>query len=366
MIPRYKLHELLGKLPSRVKIGTRYVGPGEPVFIIAEAGINHNGSVDLAKKLIDAAVEAGVDAIKFQKRTTKDILTKDGLDKPYNSPNAFAPTYGEHRDALEFGEPEYQVLTAYAKEKGILMFASVWDKKSADFIERFDMAAYKIPSADVTNVDLLAYVAQKNRPILLSTGMSTEEEIEDAVKAILQHNTRLILFHCVSLYPCKPEILNMRYMQTLRKRYKPLPVGYSGHETDLLPTLAAVARDAVIVERHLTLDKTMKGSDHSASLDPQEFKELVRSIREIEKVLGKDEKILYPELLPLREKLGKSVVSAVEIPKGTRITEKMLMAKGPGNGISPAKLKSVVGIIAQETIPADKVLPLEVLKWPRG
>ncbi len=366
MIARYKLQELLGKFPSRVKIGTRYVGLGEPVFVIAEAGINHNGSLEIAKQLIDAAVEAGADAIKFQKRTTKDILTKEGLEKPYNSPNAFAPTYGAHRDALEFGEVEYRELVDHAKQKGILLFVSVWDKKSVDFVAQFDMAAYKIPSADVTNIDLLSYVAQKDRPILLSTGMSTEEEIEDAVKAILPYNKRLILFHCVSLYPCQHEKLNMRYMETLRQTYSPIPVGYSGHETDLLPSLVAVARDAVIIERHLTLDKTMKGSDHAASLNPQEFKSLTDSIREIEKILGKNERILYPELLPLREKLGKSLVSAVAISKGTRITKAMLTAKGPGNSIPPSKIDLIVGTIAQEAIEEDCVLPVSALTWPRS
>ncbi len=361
----YELQKFLGKLPERVKIGTRYVGPGEPVFIIAEAGINHNGSLELAKKLIDAAAEAGADAVKFQKRTTQDILTKEGLDKPYASPNAFAPTYGAHRDALEFDEAAYFELKAYAAEKNILFFASVWDKKSADFMEKLDIAAYKIPSADVTNLPLLSYVAKKNRPVLLSTGMSTEEEIEDAVNAILPHNSRLILFHCLSLYPCTHDKLNIRYMDTLRKRYSPLPVGYSGHETDVLPTLVAVSREAVVVERHLTLDKTMKGSDHAASLNPQEFKQLVDSIRDITVTLGEDKRILYPELTPLREKLAKSIVTTVAIPKGTRITMEMLTMKGPGHGLPSSKMKNLLGRIAQEDLAEDVVLPKTSLDWSK-
>ena len=361
----YNLQKFLGKLPARIKIDKQYIGHSEPVFVIAEAGINHNGNLDIAKKLIDAASDAKANAVKFQKRTTSAILTKEGLEKPYNSPNAFAPTYGEHRNALEFGEIEYRELQAYAKNKNILFFASVWDQHSADFMERLDIAAYKIPSADVTNLPLLSYVAKKGRPILVSTGMSTEEEIEDAVNAILPYNNRLVLFQCVSMYPCTHDKLNIRYMDSLKKKYQPLPVGYSGHETDLLPTLVAVSRDAVIVERHLTLDKTMKGSDHAASLNPEEFKELVTSIRTIETILGENKRILFPELQPLREKLAKSIVSTIAIPKGKRITMDMLTMKGPGHGLPSSKMKLLINRIAQKDIPADVVLPSEVLEWPK-
>lgn len=359
-----KIKQLLGKLPSRVKIASRYIGSGEPTFIIAEAGINHNGSIELAKQLIDAAARAGADAVKFQKRTTVDILTREGREKSYNSPNAFAPTYGEHRDALELSEESYYELKKYSEEKNILFFASVWDKKSGDFLERLGIDAYKIPSADVTNLELLSHIAKKNKPVLISTGMSTEEEIEAAIDAILPHNTRIVLFHCVSLYPCTHDKLHIRYMNTLEADYRPLPVGYSGHESDLLPTLVAVSRGASIVERHLTLDKSMKGSDHAASLNPEEFTELVNSIRDIEITLGQNKKVMHPELIPLREKLAKSVATNVRIEKGARITADMLAIKGPGTGISPAKLMQMVGKIAQEDIDADCLLPVNALDWP--
>src|SRR3989339_29408 len=172
-----KLKNLLDGLPTKVKIGRRYVGEGEPVFTIAEVGINHNGDIEIAKKLIDAAVDAGADAVKFQKRTTEEILTREGLEKPYTSPHAFAPTYGEHRNKLEFSEREYTELKKYAEEKGVLFFASVWDPKSADFMESFGIDAYKIPSADTINIPLLEHVAKKGKPMLLSTGMNTLEEV---------------------------------------------------------------------------------------------------------------------------------------------------------------------------------------------
>ncbi len=360
-----KFKRALGGLPPKVKIGKQYVGPREPVFVIAEIGINHNGDVEVAKRLIDAAKEAGADAVKFQKRTTEDILTKAGLEKPYTSPHAFASTYGEHRLKLEFSEEQYKEVKSYAASKGILFFASVWDPKSADFMEGFDIDAYKIPSADVTNIPLLDYVSQKNKPVLLSTGMSTEEEIDDAVQTILKHNDRLVLFHCVSLYPCPDDKINLAYMDVLRDTYHPLPVGYSGHEVGLLPTLAAVARGAHIVERHLTLDKTMKGSDHAASLEPHQFKELVDGIRAIEAIKGVPQKIMYPELAPLREKLAKSVVAKVAISTGTVITVDMLTVKGPGHGIKPGQISNLVGRVAQENLSEDSHLPLGALEWPR-
>jgi sialic acid synthase SpsE len=361
-----RLKRILEGLPQKIKIGTRYVGPGEPVFVIAEVGINHNGDIELAKKLIDAAKDAGADAVKFQKRTVDEILTKEGLAKPYTSPHAFAPTYGEHRKKLEFSETEYRELKRYADAKNILFFASVWDPKSVDFMESFGVDAYKIPSADVINVPLLEYVAQKNKPVLLSTGMSTMAEIEEAVDAILRHNSRLIIFHCVSLYPCPDDKINLSFMDTLRERFSPLPIGYSGHEMGLLPTLAAVARGAYIVERHLTLDKTMKGSDHAASLEPHQFTELVSYIRQIEKIQGVPEKIVYEELKPLREKLAKSIVAKTHIPRGTVIRPEMLTIKGPGYGIKPSLIHELVGRVAQADIEEDSHLPIEALHWPKS
>ncbi|KKW19676.1 MAG: hypothetical protein UY63_C0008G0036 [Parcubacteria group bacterium GW2011_GWA2_51_10] len=303
--------------------------------------------------------------MKFQKRTTSEILTKEGLSKPYMSPHAYGATYGEHRDKLELSEEQYRALKKYAEEKGMLFFASVWDEKSADFLEALNVDAYKIPSADLINIPLLEHVAKKERPVLISTGMSTLEEIEAAVDAVTMHNPRLILFQCLSLYPSPEGKINLKFMDVLKERFRPLPVGYSGHEMDLLPTLAAVARGAHIVERHLTLDKRMKGSDHAASLEPHEFKELVASIRRVEAILGSPEKIMYDELVPLREKLAKSIVAKQSIKKGTVITREMLTAKSPGTGISPIKMRELVGRTASIDLPEDTIVPKEALTWQR-
>lgn len=355
--------KLLGTAAPRVKIGRQYVGAGEPVFIIAEIGLNHNGSLEQAKQLIDAAKEAGADAVKFQKRSTVDLLTKEGRDKPYTSPHAYAETYGEHRDKLEFSEEQYRELIAYSTEKDVLFFASVWDQPSADLMERLGTDAYKIPSADLSNLPLLEYVARKGKPVLLSTGMSSEEEIALALETMLPLTKKLVLFHCLSLYPAPEDKLNIAYQDVLAQKFAPVPVGYSGHEPDLLPTLVAVSRGAVAVERHLTLDRSMKGSDHAASLTPNDLKELVDNIRRIEVILGKPEKILYDELLPLREKLAKSVVAKRTIPEGKTIERADLTVKSPGNGISPTKLTSLVGKVARKTVEEDTFLPEEALKW---
>ena len=192
---------LLSKLPPKVKLKNRYVGHSEPVFIIAEIGINHNGDIETAKKLIDSAVDVGADAVKFQKRTTAEILTREGREKLYTSPHAYAPTYGEHRDKLEFSKEQHAELKKYAEEKGVQFFASVWDHVSTDQMEELGVDAYKIPSADLTNLPLLEHVAKKQKPVLLSTGMNTLEEIEQAVDTVLAHNNRVIIFHCLSLYP---------------------------------------------------------------------------------------------------------------------------------------------------------------------
>ncbi len=300
MLLKDHLKRILYGLPNRIKVGRKYVGEGEPVFTIAEVGINHNGDLELAKRLITEAAKAGADAVKFQKRTTEEILTKEGLEKPYTSPHAFAATYGEHRRKLEFSPEQYEVLMAYARNCGVEFFASVWDPMSADIMHTLNIGAYKIPSADLINIPLIEHVAKKDRPVLLSTGMNTLEEIDDAVDAALRYNSRVIVMHCLSLYPSPLDKINLAFMDVIRERYSPLPFGYSGHEVGMLPTLAAVARGAHVIERHLTLDKTMKGSDHAGSLEPQELQELIGSIRTTKAILGKPEKVMIPELIPLR------------------------------------------------------------------
>jgi len=281
-----------------VRIADRLVGPGHPCFVSAEIGINHNGDLAVAKKLIDVAVAAGCDAVKFQKRTVEVVYSREELDRPRESP--FGATNRALKLGLEFGQPEYEEINRYCRESGILWFASCWDEGSVDFIERFAPPCFKIPSALLTHDDLLRYHRKLGRPILLSTGMSTMAEVHHAVEILGSKD--LVLMHCTSTYPSRPEELNLRVIQTLQHEF-PCPVGYSGHEVGLQTSVAAVVLGACAVERHITLDRAMWGSDQSASIEPQGLERLVRDIRVIEKAMGDGCKRVFDSELPVLAKL---------------------------------------------------------------
>ncbi len=347
-----------------VQIGNRLVGEGQPCYFIAEAGVNHNGSVEIAKKLIEVAARAKADAVKFQKRSVKDILIAEALEKPYAGQNSLGSTYGEHRQKLELSEDNYRELAQYAERIGITFLASVWDKKSADFIESLGVPAFKIASADLTNLPLLEHVAEKGKPMFVSTGMSTLEEIQEAVDTIRRYNDQLILLHCVSAYPCEPQSVNLRVMERLTREFQVL-VGYSGHEkTGFSVTEAAVALGAVVVERHFTVDRTMPGPDHAASLDPFGLERLVVHIREdVEPALGSPEKKITDAEWQVRARLGKSIVAACDIEVGMLIQPGMLTVKGPGTGLKPKYLSALCGKVAKCSVKVDTLLPKEALEW---
>ena len=284
--------------PRAVKIGDRLVGPGHPCFIAAEIGINHNGDLDIAKQLVDVAAAIGCDAVKFQKRTVEVVYSQAELDRPRESP--FGTTNRELKEALEFGLEEYQGIDRHCKERGIMWFASCWDEGSVDFIEQFDPPCYKIASACLTDDHLLRHHRKYGRPIILSTGMSTMEEIRHAVEVLGEED--LILMHCTSTYPSKNEELNLRVIDTLQKEFN-CPVGYSGHELGLQTSIAAVALGACAVERHITLNRAMWGSDQAASVEPHGFARLVRDIRVVEVAMGDGNKRVYDSELPILAKL---------------------------------------------------------------
>jgi sialic acid synthase SpsE len=345
-----------------IRIGDRRVGDGQPCYIVAEAGVNHNGRVELAKKLVATAVGAGVDAVKFQKRSIEGVLIQQALDAPYLSPNSLGATYREHRERLELSEEAYWELVELCRNEGITFLASAWDPKSADFVEALGAPAFKIASADLTNLPLVEHIARKGRPILMSTGMSEMEEIADAVETIRRYHDQLILLHCTSAYPSEYADLHLRVMETLRREFGCL-IGYSGHERGLATTEAAVALGACVVERHFTLDRTLPGPDHAASLEPRGLELLVRDIHHIEAALGSAQKRLLPSEIPVRERLAKSVVAAQRIPRGSTITAEHLTLKGPGTGIPPRFLPRLIGVVARQEIPADSLIPKEALEW---
>lgn len=282
-----------------VKIGERLVGEGQPCFIVAEIGINHNGDLSLAKKLIDAAALAGTDAVKFQKRTPEVCVPRDQWDILRETPWGLI-TYLEYRRRVEFGATEYADIDRYCKDRGIAWFASCWDDDSVDFLEQLDPVCFKIPSAALTDDRLLAHAAAKGRPVIISTGMSTMEEIRHAVS--LLDPKRTIICHSTSTYPCSPDELNLRMISTLSKEFE-CPIGYSGHDVGLSTTYASVVLGACLVERHITLDRAMWGTDQAASIEPWGFMRLVRDIHTTELALGDGNKRVYESEVPAMRRL---------------------------------------------------------------
>ncbi|MBN9380921.1 MAG: N-acetylneuraminate synthase family protein [Chitinophagaceae bacterium] len=286
----------------------RSIGAGHPVYVIAEIGINHNGSLDIAKKLIDEAVLAGCDAVKFQKRTPELCTPKDQWHLERDTPWG-RMSYINYRHMIELGFDEYSAIDAYCKEKDIDWFVSCWDEVAVDFMEQFNPGVYKFASASLTDHDLIAKVKRTGRPYILSTGMSTMDEIRDAIDKFGTDN--LMVAHSTSAYPCPPQELNLRMIETLMDLYPDTPIGYSGHETGLATTVAAVAIGACFVERHFTLDRAMWGSDHAASVEPQGMQKLVRDIRDVELALGDGVKRVYESEMGAMKRLRRKPSTVV-------------------------------------------------------
>jgi len=283
---------------KNITIGNRQVGDGNPCYIVAEIGINHNGDIDIAKKLIDLAKVAGCDAVKFQKRTVDVVYSPEELTKPRESP--YGDTNGDLKYGLEFELEEYREIDRYCKEKKFPWFASCWDEGAVDFINQFDVPCYKIASASLTDDELIRHTRSKGRPIIASTGMSTLEQVDHAIE-ILGRND-LVILHATSTYPANYNELNLSVISMMRKRYD-LPVGFSGHETGIPTSVAAVALGACIIERHITIDRTMWGSDQAASLGPSGIVQMVRDIRLLEMAMGDAVKRVIEREVPIMKKL---------------------------------------------------------------
>ena len=277
-------------MAREVRLGDRFIGDGQPAYIIAEIGINHNGDVEIAKRIIDAAVHAGADAVKLQKRMPVVSTPPEQQKQMRDTPWGYI-SYLEYRQHVELGLPEYREIDLYCRQKGISWLASVWDEPSVDFMQQFETPAYKVPSASLTDHALLKYVRKAGRPVILSTGMSTMQQIRKAVRVVGEED--LVIMHCTSTYPCEPEELNLRMVQTLRQEFPHSAIGYSGHEVGLVPSAVAVALGACMVERHVTLDRAMWGSDQAASVEPGGFERLVKYIRVTELSLGDGVKKVY-------------------------------------------------------------------------
>ena len=326
-------------------------------FIIAEAGVNHNGSVKLAKKLVDAAKEAGADAVKFQTFKTKNLVTKNARKAEYQIKNSGEESQYEMIMKIELSADDFWEIAKYAEDKGIIFLSSPFDSESVDLLDEIDIPAFKIASGEITNFPLLKCIAKKQKPVILSTGMSTIGEVEEALNLIEKYNDDIILMHCLTNYPAKKEDANLNVIKTLEYAFK-RPVGFSDHTSGIEMSVAAVALGSCVIEKHFTIDKNLPGPDHKASLEPHELSEMVKAIRNIEKGLGNGIKKPTDDEIKIKKLVRKSIVAKEDILKGSILTEEMLEIKRPGTGIEPKYLDELVGKELIEDIKKD-----DLLKW---
>lgn len=343
----------------------RRIGHGEPCFLVAEIGNNHQGELSKAREMVHAAAEAGADAVKFQKRDMDALFTQAGLAAPYGGKNSFGATYGEHRLALELSLEAMADLKALSESLGLVFFASAWDLVSARAMLDLGMELFKVCSADVVNIPLLRLVGETGVPVVMSTGMSLWPDIDVAVAEMRRYHERIVLLHCNSSYPCPDELVGLPVMHALSRRYG-LPVGYSGHEAGLGPSVAAAVLGACMVERHFTLDKTQRGTDHQASLEPEAFGAMRAMIREAEGAMLLTEKQLCPAELASAGKLRKSIVFARDLPAGHVLTPADITLKCPGNGISPVHWDEVLGARLTRGVCCEELVDWHILVTGAG
>lgn len=336
----------------------KWIGDEQPAFIVAEIGQNHNGSLDIAKQLVDVAAMHQVDAIKSCKRDLHCELTHDAWDRPYEGPQSFGDTYGKHREALELSPEQHMELFEYCKAKGLEYFVSACDLPSVDVMEHIGVNFYKVASRDLTNLPLLNHMAKTGKPIILATGMASEADIADAMITVRKYHNKIVVMQCTSEYPTPYEDCNILAMNTLRRKFNVL-TGLSDHTIGIMTTPVAVALGACMIEKHLTLARYMKGTDHACSLEPDGLKRVVRDIRNVERALGNGVIHMIDGAKSAQAKLARSIVSKTAIPEGTTLTEEMLCMKSPGTGLKWREGDLIIGKRAFRDIPADVTLRLE-------
>ncbi|KAI4833364.1 N-acetylneuraminic acid synthase a [Pseudochaenichthys georgianus] len=337
----------------------RMIGGSNPCFIIAEIGQNHQGDIEIAKKMIKMAKDCGADCAKFQKSELEHKFNKRALERLYTSKNSWGRTYGDHKRHLEFSHEQYRELQKYAEEVGIFFTASGMDEMAVEFLDEINVPFFKVGSGDTNNFPYLKTTAEKGRPMIVSSGMQSMETMRRVYQTVKEHNPNFAILQCTSAYPLEAEDVNLRVLAEYQKEFPDIPIGYSGHESGISITLAAVAMGAKVVERHVTLDKTWKGSDHEASLVPSELTELVCSIRLVERAMGTGIKTMLPCEKPCHDKLGKSVVAKVKISRGTVLTLDMLTVKvAEPMGVAAEDIFQLVGKTVKEDMEEDdSVLP---------
>lgn len=347
---------------AEIELGGKAVGSGHPCFVIAEAGVNHNGDIELARELVMVAARSGADAIKFQTFSAERLATESAPKARYQAAHT-DPAESQQRmlKRLELSESEHRRLMDDCRREGIMFLSSAFDERSADLLQSLGVEAYKVPSGEITNLPFLAHLAAKGRCLIVSTGMSDLEEVDAALAAIRgAADVPIALLHCVSLYPSPARGVNLRAMETMRRRYD-VPVGYSDHTEGAAVALAAVALGASIVEKHFTLDRGLPGPDHAASLEPAELRSLIEQVRDVESALGDGVKRPLPEEAETAAVARKSLVAAADIPAGTVIVRDMIAIKRPGTGLAPNRLEWLVGRRARSAIAVGSVITAEMV-----
>ena len=338
----------------RVTLAGYEVGDGCPTFIVAEIGQNHNGEMSIARRLIEMAARCGADAVKFQKRDIRWELTDEAYHRPYDGPNSFGATYGEHREFLELDEDQHRDLREYALAHGLVYMCTACDDPSVDVMERVGNPIYKVASRDITNIPLLWRIARTRKPVILSTGMAGLREIQEALEALGQLPPAIILLQAISQYPADLERVNLRAMQTMRREFK-LLTGLSDHTAGIISSIAAGVMGACVIEKHITLARAMKGTDHAGSLEEEGLRRLVRYIRDAEMAMGDGRKEYDPASEPARRKLARSLATRVAIPAGAVLTEEMLALRSPGTGLSWRERDRILGRIAVRDLAANQM-----------
>lgn len=353
-------------MAGRIRIGKHEVGDDTQCYVIAEIGHNHQGSLAKARDLFREAKAAGAHAVKLQKRNNRGLYTKAAYDKPYDNENSFGATYGEHREFLEFGLKEYQELQAYAKELDIDFFSTAFDFESADFLEKLDIPAYKLASGDVKSIPLLKHVASFGKPLIISTGGARIDEIQRAYDAIMPINPQLCILQCTAGYPAAFEELDLRVITQYRELFPGAVIGFSGHDNGIAMAVVAYTLGARVVEKHFTLNRASKGTDHAFSLEPQGMRKMVRDLERTKLALGDGVKKIYKSEEAPIIKMGKSLVIAHDLPAGHVLTEQDVVLKSPGGGIPPYEWDLVIGRTTLKPLREDDFLSFDMLSPAAG
>ena len=345
-------------------IGDRVISDDSDAYVIAEIGHNHQGSLKTAKELFQAAAECGVAAGKLQKRDNRSLYTREMYDKPYDNENSFGATYGEHREALEFGKQEYEELQAESARLGIGFFSTAFDIPSANFLAELNTPAYKIASGDLKNIPLLRHVAKIGKPMIVSTGGGTIDDVQRAYDTIMPINPRLCLLQCTCGYPAEFAELDLRVIATYREKFPEIVIGYSGHDNGIAMPVAAYMLGARIIEKHFTQNRAMKGTDHRFSLEPVGMKKMIRDLQRVRLALGDGRKKVYASEASPVLKMGKKLVAARDLPAGHVLTAADIGIKSPGDGLAPFYLDQIVGQVLTRDVRADQSLTLELVGRP--